>query len=128
MKTIKTRSPTKEKNQKAEHARHVAIIREGLNVEVEKLRESLSGWIEENTHRANDTAISIAMLETAFDRHIELLGATDALDLIESAFRRRAEMFRRSSTVTVAKFVERGQAAQQAVDAILSAERSKQKS
>ena len=117
-----------DQDQKAEHARHVAIIREGLNVEVEKLRESLSGWIEENTHRANDTAISIAMLETAFDRHIELLGATDALDLIESAFRRRAEMFRRSPTGTVAEFVERGQAAQQAVEAILSAERSKRKS
>jgi hypothetical protein len=45
------------------------------------------------------------MLETAFDRNIELLGATDAFELIESAFRRRAEMFRRSSTVTVAEFV-----------------------
>jgi hypothetical protein len=89
MKTIKTRSPTKEKNQKAEHARHVAIIREGLNVEVERLRESLGEWIEENTHRANDTAISIAMLETAFDRYIELLGESDAFDLIQSAFWRR---------------------------------------
>jgi hypothetical protein len=97
-----------EKYQKAQDARNVAIIREGLSLEVERLRESLGEWIEENTHRANDTAISIAMLETAFDRHIELLGATDALDLIESAFRRRAEMFRRSSTVTVAEFVERG--------------------
>jgi hypothetical protein len=123
MKTIKTRSPTK-----AEHARHVAIIRESLRLEAERLRESFGEWIEENTHRANDTAISMAMLETAFDRHIELLGATDALDLIESAFRRRAEMFRCSSTVTVAEFVKRGQAAQQAVDAILSAERSKRKS
>ena len=91
MKTIKTRSPTK-----AEHARHVANLRENLNVEVERLRESLGEWIEENTHRAEDTAISIAMLETAFDRHIELLGESDALDLIESAFRQRAEMFRRS--------------------------------
>ena len=79
-----------DQDQKAEHARHVAIIREGLNVEVEKLRESLSGWIEENTHRANDTAISIAMLETVFDRYIDLLGVTDAFELIESAFRRRA--------------------------------------
>ena len=33
-----------------------------------------------------------------------------------------------SSTLTVAKFVRRGQAAQQAVDAILSAGRSKRKS
>jgi hypothetical protein len=117
-----------EKYQKAQDARNVAIIREGLSLEVERLRESLGEWIEENTHRANDTAISIAMLETAFDRYIDLLGATDAFELIESAFRRRAEMFRRSSTVTVAEFVKRGQAAQQAVDAILSAERSKRKS
>jgi hypothetical protein len=94
------------------------FIREDLRLEVERLRENLGEWIEENTHRANDTAISIAMLEAAFDRHIELLGATDALDLIESAFRRRAEMFRRSSTVTVAKSVERGRSSQQAVDAI----------
>jgi hypothetical protein len=33
-----------------------------------------------------------------------------------------------SSTLTVAEFVRRGQAAQQAVDAVLSAERSKRKS
>jgi hypothetical protein len=33
-----------------------------------------------------------------------------------------------SSTLTVAEFVRRGQAAQQAVDTILSAERSKRKS
>jgi hypothetical protein len=68
-------------------------MREGLNVEVERLRESLGEWI---THRANDTAISIAMLETAFDSYIELLGESDAFDLIESAFRRRAEKFRKS--------------------------------
>jgi hypothetical protein len=68
------------------------------------------------------------MLETAFDRYIALLGESDAFELIESAFRRRAEMFRRSSTVSVAEFVKRGQAAQRAVDAILSAERPKRKS
>jgi hypothetical protein len=77
------------KNREAEHARHVAIIRKGLNTEVERLRESLGEWIKENTHRANDTAISIAMLDTAFDRYIELLGESDAFDLIQSAFRRR---------------------------------------
>ena len=78
-----------EKYQDAEDARNVAILREGLSAEVERLRESLGVWIEENTHRANDTAISIAMLETAFDRYIELLGESDAFDLIQSAFRRR---------------------------------------
>jgi hypothetical protein len=67
-----------------------------VNAEVERLREILGEWINENTHRANDTAISIATLETAFDRYIELLGESDAFDLIESAFRQRAEIFRRS--------------------------------
>ena len=78
-----------EKYQDADDARNVAILREGLSAEVEGLRESLAVWIEENTHRANDTAISIAMLETAFDRYIELLGENDAFELIQSAFRRR---------------------------------------
>jgi hypothetical protein len=70
-------------------------LRRRFVVSLRHCRRRTGEWIEENTHRANDTAISIAMLETAFDRHIELLGATGALDLIESAFRRRAETFRR---------------------------------
>jgi hypothetical protein len=88
-----------EKYQDAEDARNVAIVRERMTAEVEGLRESLAVWIEENTQHRIDAAVSIAMLETAFDRYIDLLGATDAFELIESAFRRRAEMFRRSSTV-----------------------------
>ena len=53
-------------------------------------------WIEENTQHPIDAAVSIAMLETAFDRYIDLLGATDAFELVEACFRRRAEKFRRS--------------------------------
>ena len=71
-----------------------------------RLRESLGEWIEENTHRANDTAISIAMLETAFDRYIDLLDATDAFECDRVGISARAEMFRRLSTVTVAEFVK----------------------
>jgi hypothetical protein len=59
-------------------------------------RQRDGGPIVELQNRANDTAISIAMLETAFDRFIELLGESDAFDLIESALRQRAEIFRRS--------------------------------
>jgi hypothetical protein len=36
------------------------------------------------------------MLETAFDRYIDLLGAADTFELVEACFRRRAEKFRRS--------------------------------
>lgn len=67
-----------EKNQDAEDARNVAILREHMTAEVEGLRESLAVWIEENTQHPIDAAVSIAMLETAFDRYIDLLGATDA--------------------------------------------------
>ena len=53
-------------------------------------------WIEENTPHPIDAAVSIAMLETAFDRYIDVLGATDAFELVEACFRRRAEKFRKS--------------------------------
>jgi hypothetical protein len=36
------------------------------------------------------------MLETAFDRYIDLLGAMDAFELVEACFPRRAEKFRKS--------------------------------
>jgi hypothetical protein len=67
-----------------------------MTAEVEGLRESLAVWIEENTQHPIDAAVSIAMLETAFDRYIDLLGATDAFELVEACFRRRAEKFRKS--------------------------------
>ena len=85
-----------EKYQDAEDARNVAILRERMTAEVEGLRESLAVWIEENTQHPIDAAVSIAMLETAFDRYIDLLGATDAFELVEACFRRRVEKFRKS--------------------------------
>jgi hypothetical protein len=60
-----------EKYHDAEDARNVAILRERMTAEVEGLRESLAVWIEENTQHPIDAAVSIAMLETAFDRYIE---------------------------------------------------------
>jgi hypothetical protein len=67
-----------------------------MTAEVEGLRESLAVWIEENTQHPIDAAVSIAMLETAFDRYIDLLGATDAFEVVEACFRQRAEKFRKS--------------------------------
>jgi hypothetical protein len=77
-----------EKYQDAEDARNVAILRERMTAEVEGLRESLAVWIEENTQHPIDAAVSIALLETAFDRYIDLLGATDAFELVEACLRR----------------------------------------
>jgi uncharacterized protein YjbI with pentapeptide repeats len=84
------------KDHDAEFERNAAIVRERTKGDVARLRESLSAWIKENARPATDAAVSIALLETAFDRYIELHGAIDALELVESSFRQRAERFRRS--------------------------------
>jgi hypothetical protein len=86
-----------EKEKDAEDARKVAAFRERQKVEVERLTQSLAAWIDsEDGNAAYYTVASIAMLETALDRYIDLHGVTDALEFIESAFRRRAEKFRQS--------------------------------
>jgi hypothetical protein len=85
-----------EKDEDAALARNVAIMRERMKGEVARLRESLDVWIDENTQHGNDVEITSAMLQTAFEREIELLGEQDAFRLIESAFRRSADKFRRS--------------------------------
>ena len=79
-----------------------------MTAEVEGLRESLAVWIE-GTHST----------EQAYSIGIAVGGLLKDGMPIERAL---------SSTVTVAEFVKRGQTAQRAVDAILSAERSKRKS
>jgi hypothetical protein len=82
-------------------ARKVAAFRERQSAAIEKVKQSLAAWIDREDGNAanfgaNYTEVSCAMLETAFDRYIDLHGATDAFELIESAFRRRAEKFRKS--------------------------------
>jgi hypothetical protein len=92
---------TADNDKDAEDARKVAAFRERQRAVVERVKESLAAWIDSEDGNAanfgaNYNQVSCAMLETAFDRYIDLHGATDAFELIESAFRRRAEKFRKS--------------------------------
>lgn len=65
-----------------------ALVRELTKPDVARLRECLDVWIKEKTHPADGAAVLIALLETALDHCIELLG-TDALRFVELSFRQR---------------------------------------
>jgi hypothetical protein len=64
-----------------------------VQAEVDRLRKHLDAWIEHHTDN-NEVEITTALLEVAFERKIDLLGEEDALDLVQSAFRRTAKKFR----------------------------------
>jgi hypothetical protein len=59
------------------------------------MKRSLQEWVDQHTGKSatNGDAISIALLETAIDRHIRLYGDAAALDSIRSCFDRRAQKF-----------------------------------
>src|ERR1700759_3863797 len=87
----------------------ITALRKRMQERVADIKADLKPWIARhsgqasedpnNPHNkfpANYVEISSALLETAIDRHIWLHGPIDALEFIESAFRRQAEKFRRS--------------------------------
>jgi hypothetical protein len=90
----------------ADLARNVALLRLRMDADVSRLKASLATWIDHNSGpeqiggggslRAKIVEISAALLETAIDHYIRLHDAPDALDLIQSCFRRQAEKFRAS--------------------------------
>ena len=87
----------------------IEAFRARVSATVVRLRKDLDVWIErhsgpprsphpEEAEFSTDyyNEISDALLETAIDRHIKLLGAHDAFDFIKRAFDRQAEKHRRS--------------------------------
>jgi hypothetical protein len=70
----------------------VAKLRRKIIARVDEIKADLAAYIESDTDVPNDDAVvSIALLEVALDRYIDLHGAPDARDLVESAFRRAVE-------------------------------------
>jgi hypothetical protein len=78
---------------KARHAADGAKIKARLRAETAETRAELEQWLE-RIPDSRDVSTMNALLEAAFDRYIKLLGEQDALDLIESAFRRFAKKTR----------------------------------
>jgi hypothetical protein len=70
----------------------VAKLRRKIIARVDEIKADLAAYIELDTDVLNDNVeVSIALLDMALDRYIDLHGAQDARDLVESAFRRAVE-------------------------------------
>ena len=70
----------------------VAKLRKKIAARVDEIKADLAAYIKHNTDVFNDGAeVSIAFLEMALDRYIDLHGEKDARHLIESSFRRAVE-------------------------------------
>jgi hypothetical protein len=67
----------------------VAKLRQQIDARVDDIKADLAAYIDRETDLFNDGAeVSIALLDMACDRFIDLHGEQDAHFLIESAFRR----------------------------------------
>jgi hypothetical protein len=70
----------------------VKKLRRQIEVRVEQIKRELAVYIQQETHPLKEgVEVSIALLDMALDRYVDLHGEKDARDLIESAFRRAVE-------------------------------------
>jgi hypothetical protein len=75
---------------KARHAADAAKIKARLGAEIAETRAELDRWLEGIPDTRGVSTMN-ALLDAALDRHIELLGESDAFEFIEAAFRRAAK-------------------------------------
>ena len=69
-----------------------AKLKRKIQARVDEIKADLATHIEQHTDAFNDAAeVSIALLEMALDRYINLHGEQDARRLIESCIRRTVE-------------------------------------
>jgi|HubBroStandDraft_4_1064222.scaffolds.fasta_scaffold495396_1 hypothetical protein len=67
----------------------VAKLRKQMEARVDEIKADFAACIEEDTDLLNEGAeVSIALLEMAVDRYIDLHGEKEVRHLIESSFRR----------------------------------------
>ncbi|WP_263351329.1 hypothetical protein [Acidicapsa acidisoli] len=67
----------------------VAKLRKQIRASAEKIKASILAHIERETDPVNQNAeVSMALLDLALDRYVELHGEPDARRLVDSAFKR----------------------------------------
>jgi hypothetical protein len=86
---------TAEEDEDTKLARLRAKFIERQDAQISKVKADLEMWIDEHypDHSLNVVVMN-ALLELAFERFIDLHGVKDALELIESRFRRTAKITR----------------------------------
>jgi hypothetical protein len=72
----------------------VAKLRKQIAARVDEIKTDLAASIERNTDLNDGAEVSIALLEMALDRYIDLHGEQDARHLIDSSFRRAAQKWK----------------------------------
>jgi hypothetical protein len=73
----------------AELARNIATIKRGVEARAAEIKRGLVQWLDETASPADNTPVSIALLELAFDRYLAIHDdPADAFDLIQAVFRR----------------------------------------
>lgn len=73
----------------------VAALRNRLREDTADIRADLERWAE-RIHPSRAASLTSALLEMGIDRQIDLLGITDARDLVKRIFDRQAHKYRRS--------------------------------
>jgi len=74
----------------------MATIKRGIEARVATNKGDLKQWLHDACDPADDTPVSLALLETAFDRYLDNFPVPDAFEMIEAVFRRAVR--RRRST------------------------------
>jgi hypothetical protein len=68
-------------------AANAAKVKERLRQEITIIRTGLTAWLDHNTHKHEDAAVNVALLEVAIDKYLAIHDEADALDLIQKTFR-----------------------------------------
>jgi hypothetical protein len=66
----------------------IAPTAPAVETTVAEIRRDLVQWLEETHASAESVPVSLALLETAFDRYLATYNPPDAFELIEAVFRR----------------------------------------
>jgi len=89
-----TEKPTSPLVPDAELARNIATVKRGVDARVGEIKRGLAHWIADTATSADHTPVSIALLETAIDRYLDIHDEADARDLIERTLRRAVQQRR----------------------------------
>ena len=82
-----------------ELAKNIATVKRGVEAKVAEIKRDLAQWIAATTASTNilndfGTPASIALLETALDRYLDIYDEEEAREFIEKAFLRAVQRHR----------------------------------
>jgi hypothetical protein len=75
-------------------AANIKTIRRGVGARVDEIKRDLAQWLAKITTAADTSPATLALVETAFDRHLAVHDEAAAAELIESVFRRAVQRHR----------------------------------